>query len=441
MPLPSDHREPAPAAAPACAEEFERLTRELEIARAACRAKSELLARVSHEIRTPLTAILGFADLLADDGQRDPLQPSAHDRCHSINTIRCAGRHVLTLVNDLLDHAKIDAGRMTVETIETPLVQIVAEVESLMLPRATSKGLRFSARLVTPVPDRIMGDPTRLRQMLVNIVGNAVKFTQRGEVSLSVSLMPPADTPAHEQRIRIDIRDTGPGLTDAQAANLFAPFAQADASTARTHGGTGLGLAISRHLARLMRGDISLASSNPGAGSCFRIELPCSPAANSRVVATLAAPPDAATLPASPVITLSGRILLAEDGPDNQRLIAQHLRKAGAEVTVAENGRVALKAIARAHAAGKPFDLLLTDMQMPVMDGYELARVLRRQGSRLPIVALTAHAMADDRARCLAAGCDDYARKPIDRAALLETCARWVGKRSAPTGAAVNLAA
>ncbi len=399
-------------------------------AEAANRAKSAFLANMSHEIRTPLTAILGFADLLRDDGE---IAMPLAQRIQSIDTIKSAGQHLLTVINDILDLSKIEADRMTVERIDTPLIGVLHEVESLMRPRATGKGLTLRTNLATPVPAHIQSDPTRLRQILVNLVGNAVKFTEGGGVTLGVS----ATERNGQATLLIDVEDTGTGMTSEQAQRLFRAFGQADETTTRKFGGTGLGLTICRRLAVLMGGDVTLHRSDPGKGSCFRVELPMVAMPGSETAVTLdAVSTTRAPIAAKPAVTLRGRILLAEDGADNQRLIAFHLKKAGAEVAVADNGTIALEMIDQAEAKGTPFDLLLTDMQMPEMDGYTLASTLRARGSTLPIVALTAHAMAEDRSRCIEAGCDDYASKPIDKVALVETCSRWMsGARHAESRA------
>jgi PAS domain S-box-containing protein len=389
-------------------------------AEAANRAKSEFLANMSHEIRTPLTAILGYTELLRDDGD---LARAPERRVQTIRTIQGAGRHLLTIINDILDISKIEAGKMTVETVETPLLGILQEVESLLRPRAREKGLELETRLASALPERILCDPTRLRQILMNLAGNAVKFTDSGRITVTARSEDPLEGGAPRLVILVD--DTGPGLTLAQAARIFSSFGQGDASVTRRHGGSGLGLAISQRLAQLLGGGVSIERTAPGEGACFRLELPLVAAASAAPVARLDAVP--AALPAaSPPAPLAGRILLAEDGRDNQAIIAYFLRKAGAEVDLALNGRIALEMLARAEDEGRPYDLLLTDMQMPEMDGYTLAGELRARGARLPILALTAHAMAEDRQKCLDAGCDDYAVKPVDRARLLELCAEWL---------------
>lgn len=399
---------------------------------AANRAKSEFLANMSHEIRTPLTAILGFADLLRsdDDAARPP-----EARLEIVDTIREAGRHLLRIINDILDLSKIDAGRMTVEAIDTPILAVLREVESLLHTRAVEKGIALVVRLDTPVPNRIISDPTRLRQILMNLAGNAVKFTDSGGVTIAAR----TERRAGAGRLMIEVADSGPGLAPEQVQRLFSAFSQADATVTRKHGGTGLGLTISRRLASLMGGSVTLAHSAPGRGSCFRVDLPLIAAPGAETRSRLdVVEIDEAKQPAAAAIRLSGRILLAEDGVDNQRLISFHLRKAGAEVDVAANGLIALGMLEQAQAAGHAYDLLLTDMQMPELDGYTLARTLRDRDCPIAIIALTAHAMDDDRQKCLDAGCDDYASKPIDKELLLATCAKWLGK---PTARALHTAA
>lgn len=394
-------------------------------------AKSEFLANMSHEIRTPLTAILGYTDVLRDELA---VAVGSARQLDAVDTIRRAGEHLLTVINDILDLSKIEAGRMVIEEIDTSLPALLREVDGLMQERVAAKGVTLRTTLVTPVPERICTDPTRLRQILMNIVGNAVKFTEVGSVAVEVRAVPAADE-FSGNRLEIAVTDTGAGMTKRQAEGLFQPFTQADASVTRRHGGTGLGLTICRRLAALMDGDVRLHRTRPGVGTTFVVDLPLVTAASSALVHSLqhAGEPTVPRVAPNVAVTLRGRILLAEDGPDNQRLISHHLRKAGAEVVIAENGAIALEHVLAAIGDGTPFDLLVTDMQMPEMDGYTLARTLRARGVRIPIVALTAHAMAEDRGKCLAAGCDDYASKPIDRAALIGTCAHWLaqGERAA----------
>lgn len=391
---------------------------------AANHSKSEFLANMSHEIRTPLTAILGYTDILREDiaaGDASARQTSA------VDTIQRAGEHLLSVINDILDLSKIEANKLVIESVNTSLPQLLMDVDSLMRARAASKGVLLQTSLATPIPDRILSDPTRLRQILMNLMGNAAKFTDVGRIDVRALVT------EHDSRatLRIEVEDTGPGMTTLQARQLFQPFTQADASVTRRHGGTGLGLTICRRLAGLMGGDVRLDYSAAGRGSRFVLELPLVSAPDAVLVSDLAACNDESSAVVEVSLkqtrhVLHGRILLAEDGEDNQRLIAFHLTRAGADVTIAGNGRIALEKIRQALYEGCPFGLLVTDMQMPEMDGYTLARTLREQGVDLSIVALTAHAMAEDRAKCLDAGCDDYATKPIDAAHLLRTCARWL---------------
>jgi PAS domain S-box-containing protein len=391
-----------------------------ERAEAASRSKSEFLANMSHEIRTPLTAILGYTDLLRDEAASEGATP---EQLQAMDTIRRAGEHLLTVINDILDISKIEAGKLEIEQVNTVLPSVLLDVESLMRARAQAKGVSLESRIITPVPDRIVTDPTRLRQILMNLVGNAAKFTERGRILVETSV---------EQEHRGDVLviavdDTGPGLSEEQAAHLFQPFTQADNSVTRRHGGTGLGLTICRRLAELMGGNVELVTTAIGRGSRFELRLPLQAADDARQIERLdPAAASAAPVQPAPRALAGRRILLAEDGEDNQRLITVLLRAAGADVTVVSNGRQALDALDWSEAGGSRFDLLLTDMQMPEMDGYTLASTLRGQGHSIPIVALTAHAMANDREKCLAAGCDDYATKPIDRHGLIATCARWL---------------
>ena len=391
------------------------LERARAVAESANDAKGRFLANMSHEIRTPMTAILGFADILADPASADETRRDA------IETIRRNGEHLLEVVNDILDTSKIEAGELRIEAVPCDPSRVAREVIDLLRPRAEAKSVTLSLRIDPTFPPRLTTDPTRLRQVALNLVSNAIKFTERGIVDVRLACRPAHDD--HAFLVLLEVRDSGIGMTTEQIDGLFRPFTQADTSTTRRFGGTGLGLVISRGLARKMGGDVTV-SSEPGEGSCF---LATFLAAHAPSEASL----EDATEPVAEPRALSGRILLAEDGLDNQRLISHHLRRAGAEVIVVENGALALDAVEAASTSGFPFDLILMDMQMPEMDGYEAARTLRKRGHRLPIVALTAHSMASDRDRCLAAGCSDFATKPIRRDDLLATCARWLDARRA----------
>jgi PAS domain S-box-containing protein len=393
------------------------------------RAKSEFLANMSHEIRTPLTAILGFTEVLRDEEKRIALggteseHPSKHiDRVQTMDTISNAGNHLLAIINDILDLSKIEADMAICESIDTSLIDLLRDVEGLVEPTAQGKGIELTQICRTLVPDRIFCDPSRLRQILWNLLGNAIKFTEQGEISLSLSMKSSGSKPVLE----IDVEDTGRGIPAEKIERLFQPFVQADNTVTRTHGGTGLGLHISKRLANLMGGDVTLVRSQIGKGSCFRLSIPVELPESVCWVDQNDSPKTIESKPTTQDSTqLDCRILLAEDGVDNQKLIAFHLRKAGATVEVAENGRIALEMIDNAFTTGQPFDLLLTDIQMPEMDGYQLTQTLRARGMRMPIVALTAHALAEDRQKCMQAGCDDYESKPINRERLLSVCKKW----------------
>jgi signal transduction histidine kinase/CheY-like chemotaxis protein/HPt (histidine-containing phosphotransfer) domain-containing protein len=404
------------------------------LAETANTAKSRFLANMSHEIRTPMTAIMGFVEMLASSIECCTTCPE-HQACptraqnkESIQVIRRNGEHLLGLINDILDLSKVEAGKMEVERVPCSPVQIVEEAVSLMRVKALEKGLSLDARYEFPLPETILSDPARVRQVLVNLVSNAVKFTSEGHVEIVVRCT--TDVQAGRAAMAFDVKDTGIGMTPEQIGRLFQPFAQADSSTTRQYGGTGLGLAISKRLAAALGGDIHVVS-RPGEGSTFTFTMETELPQPVHMLHDLSeAAPRAPRQPQSPspaAVRLRGRVLLAEDGPDNQKLICAILRGAGAEVDLASNGRLAVEKALAALSAGTPYDAIVMDMQMPEMDGYEATRQLRQSGHDKPIVALTAHAMAGDREKCIAAGCDDYAAKPVDRGALLATLGRLMG--------------
>jgi signal transduction histidine kinase/ActR/RegA family two-component response regulator len=388
-------------------------------AEAANRCKSEFLANMSHEIRTPMTAILGYLDLYAQGCARQCRFGREEGKGY-IEVIHRNAAVLLQLVNDILDLSQIDAGRLRVERVACSPSRIVSEVLGLLKVHADAKGLALRVEYETLVPETIQSDPIRLRQILVNLVGNAVKFTTSGEIRVAVGLEGLA---SNQPRLRFRVIDSGIGIAPEDVARLFSPFTQVDASSSRRFGGTGLGLAISKRLAELLDGEIHV-DSELGKGSTFTLTVPAGPLAGSRLLAGPDATERAAAcrehpqVPSQPLA--DGRILLAEDGPDNQRLISLLLKKAGADVELAENGRRAIELARTALAEGRPFHVVLMDMQMPVMDGYEATRRLRTEGYAGRIVAVTAHAMHGDAGKCLEAGCDGYLTKPIDRATLIE---------------------
>jgi len=402
-----------------------RLMRSLEEqarqANAANRAKSEFLANMSHEIRTPMTAIIGFSDLL----RQETVAPV--DRDEYIGIIQENGRVLLQLINDILDLSKIEAGGTAVEHLPCSPWQIATEVCSLLRVRAEAKSLAINVQYHHPLPETVLTDPTRLRQILVNLVGNAIKFTEHGSVRLDVSFLP---TP--RPTLTVAVSDTGLGILPESLPKLFKPFSQADSSMSRRFGGTGLGLAISQRLAEMLGGKIRV-ESVPGQGSKFTLSITVGLPPG---VAMLEAAPSVPEKPAPPQETpgaLSGRVLLAEDGVDNRRILTLILAKAGLKVDVAVNGREACSMAEQSRGAGTPYDLILMDIQMPEMDGYEATRRLRQSGWSEPIVALTAHATTGDRQRCLEAGCDDYLSKPVTRQRLLEVVGQHLAASSRRT--------
>ncbi|MDZ4780872.1 MAG: ATP-binding protein, partial [Planctomycetia bacterium] len=387
----------------------------LEKAERANRTKSEFLANMSHEIRTPMTAILGYSDLLLDD--LDLAQDETR-RSDALRTIRRNGEHLLSIINEILDLSKIEVGMMKVESINCSPQQLVDDLLLMMRPRAAAKGIALAASFEGLLPRHIQSDPTRLRQILVNLVGNAVKFTSAGSVELVTRFRAEP-----KPRLEFDVIDTGPGIPQDQIEQLFCPFTQGDASTTRKYGGTGLGLAISKRLAELLDGDVEVVESVVDHGSRFRLTVSHGVSADTPLVApTLLEDQEGASAPrrSTAVAPLAGcRVLLAEDGVDNQRLISHLLRRAAASVEVVENGQTALEAMRIEQREGRRIDIVLMDMQMPILDGYEATKQLRAEGYTGAIIALTAHAMADDRGKCLAAGCSEYLTKPVDRRKLV----------------------
>ncbi|MDP1797384.1 MAG: ATP-binding protein [Planctomycetaceae bacterium] len=398
-----------------------------ESAEAANQSKSEFLANMSHEIRTPMTAILGFADLLLDetsDGWETPC------RIDAVQTIQRNGEHLLRIINDILDLSRIEAGKFTIESQACSPLMIVDDVLSLMRVRSRAKAIALEVVYETPVPTVIQSDPTRLRQVLMNLTANAIKFTEVGGVQLRVRLVN-GSTP----KLEFDVVDTGIGMTDDQQDRLFQPFMQGDTTTTRHFGGSGLGLMISRRLAEMLGGNVQIIDSTSGAGSRVRatiatgclkgVELfdtaPQSHSDNEEGSAPLAQ--------CNPRALDQCRILLAEDGPDNQRLISFVLKKAGADVTIVENGRQAVMAALEANQIQRPFQMILMDMQMPVLDGYGAVVELRANNYPHSIIALTAHSMNGDREKCLAAGCDDFETKPINHNRLIQLIAAHLNAR------------
>ena len=394
----------------------ESLRREKEAAEAASRAKSAFLANMSHEIRTPMTAILGFTDLLSNEQARLTADPRTLDH---LRTIRRNGDLLLAIIDDILDLSKIEADRGEVELVPCPPARIVSDVVDLMRVRSEGKGLSISVRYLTPVPATIRTDSVRLRQALINLIGNAIKFTEKGGVEVRARY---DEAAAGGPAIAFEVADTGIGISPGELDGLFQPFQRTAQSKSDGYAGTGLGLAISRRLAEKLGGSIGVASTH-GEGSTFTLTVAAGPRDGEPLVSPgVGAPtrgPDGPPPPANGRKRLDCRLLLAEDNPDNQRVVSLRLTLDGAQVTLAQNGRAAIDLALAARDDGRPFDVILMDMQMPVLDGYEATRLLRAAGIETPIVALTAHAMSDDRAECLQLGCNDFVSKPIQWEQLL----------------------
>ncbi len=399
-------------------------------AEAANRAKSEFLANMSHEIRTPMTAILGFTDLLAS-----PNLPYQEQR-DFLAGIQRNGKALMELISDILDLSRIEADRLTLDRVDCPLEQIIDDVLSVVRVRAEKKGLTLQVDYTFPLPETIHTDPLRLRQVLTNLIGNAVKFTEHGTVCLAVRCTREAD---HSERMEFAVSDTGIGIPADEVDELFEPFTQVDGSSTRSYGGTGLGLAISKRLAKALGGDVQVVS-QLGKGSTFTLTMDAGSLKGAR---TLQSPQANLTAKEHPSSTehespLHGRVLLAEDVRDVYVVLRKILQKMNLEVEIAEDGRLACEMAEKSRAEGRPFDLILMDIQMPSMNGYEATRWLRHRGWHGPIVALTAHALVGDRDKCLEAGCDDYMAKPITATGLRRVLARCLGQAAAAAGCPTN---
>jgi len=399
-------------------------------AESANRSKSEFLANMSHEIRTPMTAILGFAEMLREQGDESDVESPAdfenssegkhcepsQERKIAVNTIIRNSHHLLQVINDILDLSKIEAGKLDVDLISCSPCQIVSDVMALMHVRASEKGLHLSNEFTTAIPETFTSDPMRIRQILINLIGNAIKFTQEGSVRLSIGLSQGEDDVL---RLEFQVQDTGVGMSEEELERVFRPFEQANCKTTRDFGGTGLGLSISSRLAEMLGGNLT-ATSVQDEGSCFRVTVETGDCESVEMIGLGQATDRSCNskknaTPSKNNFDLGCKILLVEDGPDNQRLISLILRKSGAEVDLAENGQLGVDRVLAARANGDDYDIILMDMQMPIMDGYTATQKLREAGVTAPVIALTAHAMKGDRAKCLKVGCTDYSTKPINR--------------------------
>jgi signal transduction histidine kinase/CheY-like chemotaxis protein len=390
--------------------------------RQASEAKGQFLANMSHEIRTPMNAVIGLSHLLL----KTPLTPKQHDYASKVHG---SANALLGIINDILDFSKIEAGKMSVECVAFSPRAILDELMAVFHERSAAVPLLFD--IAPDLPPTVEGDPLRLRQILINLIGNAFKFTERGAISVHASVR---ERSADRVLLGFAVQDSGIGMTQAQVESLFAPFVQADSSVTRKYGGTGLGLSITRSLVALLGGTIGIESE---VGKGTRVAFTCECGLKEAVFSPLATPTaDDAALPGS----LRGfRVLLVEDNAINTQIAEELLREVDIAVTAAANGEEALRRIEDSARAGNTpaFDLVLMDMQMPVLDGYEATRRIRDNQTHrdLIIVAMTAHAMVEERERCLALGMDDYLTKPIDVAALYQTLRKFLLRTEPPSGA------
>jgi two-component system, sensor histidine kinase len=379
-------------------------------AEAASNAKTHFLANMSHEIRTPLNAIMGFTELLLDPNI------SMEEKMKSVSIVRRNGHQLLKIVDEILDISKVEAGGLLTEKVDTNIIDLLKEIKALMSIQAAKKKVDLIFDFGPRMPTAVVTDSTRLRQVLLNIVGNAIKFTEKGTVKLLTRYLTNKNG---DSIMHFEVSDTGVGIEPESSEKIFEPFSQADASTTRIYGGTGLGLALSRRLARALGGDVRLGRSQPGHGSTFEIEIKVElPAFNEWVSGEEISSEVPAETAAKPWLKdeLAGkRILLVEDAEDNQFLIKQFLNRTGAIVEIANNGQEGID-----KAMANEFDVVLMDIQMPLVDGYQATSRLRKAGYKVPIIALTAHALVEEREKSLATGCNGHLTKPIDRKQLID---------------------
>lgn len=387
------------------------------VAEAASQSKSEFLANMSHEIRTPMSAIMGYTELLT----RQLTDPDDL-KCASI--IRHNGNFLLEIINDILDISKIEAGKLEISKKRFQPQQVLYDVHSLMAVRASEKGIELETEVLGEIPKTIRSDAKRLKQILVNLIGNAIKFTDSGSVRVVVRHVDDA-----KPKLRFDVIDTGIGMTVAQEKQLFQPFTQADSSLVREYGGTGLGLSISQRLAKMLGGEITVQSTSQ-IGSTFTVTVDTGSLRNvSFVKAEPIREPSAKTIKLESLPNIEGRILVVDDRREIRFIAQQFIEDAGGVVVAAENGRDAIERVREAIERNQPFDLIAMDMQMPVMDGYQATAQLRSEGFENPIIAMTAHAMEGDRDKCLANGCTDYVAKPLHGPNFIKLLAQYLGKQ------------
>lgn len=380
------------------------------------RAKSEFLANMSHEIRTPLTSIIGFAESALDEDQ------TTKQRKDALQIIKRSGDHLLNIVNDILDFSKIEASELEIEQIPMNPFRLVSDIEAVISSQAVKKGLSFNIHYDFPIPSTITSDPVRLKQILLNLCSNAIKFTNKGTVAITLGFG------QQDQKLYFKVSDTGIGMTPDQLKNIFLPFRQADSSITRKYGGTGLGLSLSTQLAIMLKGSLTV-TSTPEKGTEFVLNTGSTRTHDSEMIQrTEDIKITETSINVGQLTRLSGNILLAEDSEANQQLLTLLLEKMGATVTLAENGEQAV-----ARAKEQDYDLIYMDMQMPVMSGLDAVKRLRDGGSSTPIVALTANATVDDRKAAIDAGCNDFLTKPVQRKKLYDMSANYLEKASSPT--------
>ncbi len=391
------------------------LRKSKNMAEAANQSKSEFLANMSHEIRTPMNAILGFTEVLRRGYGKEGTDSKKH-----LETIHSSGQHLLELINDILDLSKVESGHLEIEKISCSPQQVISEVVNVLSVRAKEKDIFLDFKIASAIPESIISDPSRLRQIVTNLIGNAIKFTDKGGVTVTLKAKLTAENP----RIMIDIADTGIGIPKDKLSTIFEPFVQADSSVTRHYGGTGLGLAISRKFAKALGGSVTVTSES-GKGSVFSVTIELGSIEGMKMIEA-----DDALAAVQKIESCSqvswdfpdSRVLVVDDGVENRELVKLVLMELGLNVETAENGKEALE-----KAFKEPFDIILMDVQMPIMDGFTAVKLMRQRGLTIPVVALTAHAMKGFKSECLAVGYSEYLPKPINIDQLIELLAGELG--------------